>query len=90
MVKLNNLPAVLDPPKNQNGVMVKVDCCQERLIICVEACEKQFYICMIYYDRWRAIDKSIFQFVRELCHARVRPGACALANKPSSGFGCVR
>ncbi len=36
---------------------------------------------MIYYGRWYVIDKSIFQFGREMRCARVRLGACAVENR---------
>ncbi len=39
---------------------------------------------MINYNRWPTIDKSILQFVRELCHAFVKPGVCVNLNKPTS------
>ncbi len=44
---------------------------------------------MIYYGRWHAIDKSIFWFVRELCHARLWPGACVTAIKLAERYRTV-
>ncbi len=39
---------------------------------------------MIHYGRWRAIDKiDILICPRTGSRARIRPGACVIANKPS-------